>query len=217
MCPVVVVSFDLDGTLVDDTFVNLVWHEGIPQLYSLREGIPFDTAVMAMKREYDKIGKERLEWYNLQYWIRRFDLQITPHELLTRYKHNIHTYPEVSTVLAELKKRGFRLIVITNARSEFAELELKRTKIKNYFEQVFSATSDFGLVKKHRIYIRRYVVSLKSPHTTWCMWGMTRILTLMSRENWGLPLSTSTEVAKRKGRLCSIPWKSYVSSCSCDV
>lgn len=148
MCPVVVVSFDLDGTLVDDTFVNLVWHEGIPQLYSLREGIPFDTAVMTMKREYDKIGKERLEWYNLQYWIRRFDLQITPHELLTRYKHNIHTYPEVPTVLAELKKRGFRLIVITNARSEFAELELKRTKIKNYFEQVFSATSDFGLVKK---------------------------------------------------------------------
>jgi len=117
-------------------------------LYSAKKRVSFDDARKAVKREYDKIGRERLEWYDLQYWTRKFDLNVAWQELLRYFEHKIKTYPEVPKVLEELKKRGFRLIIVTNARREFAELELRKAKIENYFERVFSSTSDFALVKK---------------------------------------------------------------------
>jgi len=101
-----------------------------------------------VKREYDKIGKERIEWYDLHYWIRKFGLNVKVQELLKRFEHKIKTYPEVPRVLDELKQKGFRLIIVTNANREFSELELKKAKIDIYFKHVLSSTSDFGLVNK---------------------------------------------------------------------
>jgi putative hydrolase of the HAD superfamily len=98
--------------------------------------------------EYDKVGKERLEWYDLNYWIRKFDLNIDGKELLGNFEHKIKTYPEVPNVLEQLKQKGFRLIILTNAHREFVELELNKAKIGNYFDHVFSSTSDFRMVKK---------------------------------------------------------------------
>ncbi len=144
-----VVSFDLDGTLTNFRFVNSVWLEEIPRLYSFEKRVSIDDARKAVKREYDKIGKDRLEWYDLRYWIRKFGLNIDGKELLKTFEHKIATYPEVPDVLEQLKQRGFRLIIVTNARREFVELELEKAEIESYFEHVFSSTSDFGMVKKN--------------------------------------------------------------------
>ena len=148
MVKIKVVSFDLDGTLIDYRFVDSVWFEGIPRLYSVKKRVSLDDAMKAVKREYDRVGKERLEWYDLHYWIMKFGLNVAPKELLRYFEHRIRTYSEVPKVLEELKQRGFRLIIVTNAHKEFVESELKKAKIQNYFERVFSSTSDFGLVKK---------------------------------------------------------------------
>ena len=142
-----IISFDLDGTLTDLKFVDSVWLEGIPRLYSISKTVSFNYAKEAVKQEYDKIGKERLEWYNLGYWIRKFDLNITPQELLGDFESRIAIFPEVPRVLSNLSEEGFELIVVTNARREFAELELRKAEIENHFKYVFSATSDFGLLK----------------------------------------------------------------------
>ena len=148
MVKIKVISFDLDGTLIDYRFVGSVWFEGIPRLYSVKKGVSFGDARKAVKGEYDRVGKERLEWYDLRYWMRKFGLNVAPQELMGYFEHRIKTYPEVPKVLEQLKQRGFRLIVVTNARREFVELELRKAEIENYFERVFSSTSDFGMVKK---------------------------------------------------------------------
>jgi putative hydrolase of the HAD superfamily len=98
--------------------------------------------------EYAKVGRERLEWYDLRYWIERLDLNVSPKELLNSYQHKIKIYPEVIEVLEEFSSKGLRLIIVSNARREFVDLELEKTHIAHYFERVFSSTSDFGLVKK---------------------------------------------------------------------
>ena len=68
-------------------------------------------------------------------------------------------------VLEELTQRGFRLIIITNASTEFLKFQLAKTDIGDYFEVVFSATSDFGLVKKTVDLYRRVCSILKIfPH-----------------------------------------------------
>jgi len=143
-----VVSFDLDGTLFDNTFVDSVWLEEIPRLYSVKNGISVDDAKKIVKREYDLVGKEKLEWYDIDYWIGKFGLNVEAEELLRSFEHKIRTYPEVPVVLEQLKQKGFRLVVVTNAHREFVGLELEKAKMRDYFDRVFSSTSDFGVVKK---------------------------------------------------------------------
>jgi len=143
-----VISFDLDGTITDISFADSVWLEGIPRLFALKNGLPFEDAKNRVISEYGKIGRERLEWYDLSYWITRLGLEVSPEEVLNSFQHRIRIFPEVPEVLQQLRDKRLRMIVVTNAKREFVDLELEKTKIRHYFERVFSSTSDFGLIKK---------------------------------------------------------------------
>jgi GMP/IMP 5'-nucleotidase len=148
MSKIKLVSFDLDGTITDTSFVDSVWLEGIPHLYASKKNLPFEDAKRLVKREYDMIGRERLEWYDPSYWITKFGLRVSSKELLNSFESKIRTFPEVGEVLEEIRLRGLRQIIVSNARREFVDLEIDKTNIAHYFEQVFSATSDFGEIKK---------------------------------------------------------------------
>jgi len=164
MSPRRVLSFDLDGTITDILFVNSVWLEGIPRLYAAKNGLSPEDARNRVMREYGKVGKDRLEWYDLGYWIVKFGLTISPEEVLNSFQRRIRLFPEVPGVLKECKDMGFRLVVVTNARREFVDLELEKTQIGHYFERVFSSTSDFGLIKKSvRVYRKVCSICCISP------------------------------------------------------
>lgn len=143
-----VISFDCDGTLTDMSFADSVWLEGIPRHYASKFNISVEDAKLRVRSEYDKIGNEKLEWYNPTYWIEKFGLNLAINEILEPFKDRIRTFPDVLDTLRELKKR-YRLIVTTNARREFVELELEKIGFRDHFEQIFSATSDFGLTKNN--------------------------------------------------------------------
>ena len=141
-----VFSFDVDGTLVSPGFVDCVWLQGIPKAYAEKEGLSFEQAFEYVKSEYDKIGEHRIEWYNIDYWLRKFDLDIPYETLFKKYEDEIMIYEEVESVLTVLKEEGYELILSSNAATEFIEFQIK--PIKKFFSHVFSATSDFGEVKK---------------------------------------------------------------------
>lgn len=141
-----VVSFDVDGTLVSPEFVDCVWLQGIPKAYAEKRGLRFEQAFEYVKSEYDKIGEHRIEWYNIDYWLRKFDLDIPYEMLFKKYEDEIMIYEEVESVLTVLKEEGYDLILSSNAATEFIEFQIN--PIKRFFSHVFSATSDFGEVKK---------------------------------------------------------------------
>lgn len=141
-----VISFDVDGTLVYPSFADHVWLEGVPQLYAKQYGIPFEIAKEKIFREYEKIGEEDIRWYELGYWFHHFHLEGSPHELLNRYKDKIMIYEEVSEVLDHLHRK-YTLIVVSNAHRDFLSLTL--SSIRMYFDQIFSATSDFKSARKY--------------------------------------------------------------------
>lgn len=144
-----IISFDLDGTLVDYSFVNAVWLDGVPRLYAKKRGMSLDAAKLKVRREYDAVGMKRLEWYDIEYWLSKFHLGSENWGMLFRkYKHKISIYPEVPQVLQTLRDAGHKLIVVSNAAREFLDTELEETGLIRYFEHVFSTTSDFNQVKK---------------------------------------------------------------------
>ena len=142
-----VISFDLDGTLVAPEFSEWVWGVGIPQLFAEKKGIPFDKAKEIVEGEYRKVGDGSLEWYDIKYWFNFFQLDGNWKPLLNRFSQRITTYPEVLKVLKDLSYH-YRLIIISNAAREFIDIEVEVAELRGYFSRIFSATSDFGQVKK---------------------------------------------------------------------
>ncbi|MFZ2071022.1 MAG: HAD family hydrolase [Halobacteriota archaeon] len=145
-----VFSFDVDGTLVSQRFADAVWLRGIPEAYATKEGLSFELAYEFVKFEYDRIGDHRIEWYRIDYWLRKFGLEITQEELFKRYKGTVKIYDDVAKVLEMLNEKGYELIISTNAATEFVEFQTQ--PIRKFFSHVFSATSDFGEVKKSNIF-----------------------------------------------------------------
>lgn len=141
-----IISFDVDGTLVSRGFADCVWLHGIPEAYAEKEGLSFEQAFEFVKSEYDKIGENRTEWYKIDYWLRKFGLEITREELFGKYESEIKIYEEVERVLKVLKAKDFELVVSSNAATEFVDFQIH--SIKKFFSRIFSATSDFNDVKK---------------------------------------------------------------------
>ena len=135
----------MDGTLVNSRFVDKVWMEGMPELYAEKHGLGFQEAKDCVVGEYMKIGSDRLEWYDLNYWLKKFQLKDTKEDLLERYLNEIEPYPEVKGAL-DILSENYALVVTSNAARDFIDVELEG--LVEYFADIFSATSDFKTVKK---------------------------------------------------------------------
>ncbi|MFQ6053153.1 MAG: HAD family hydrolase [Candidatus Bathyarchaeia archaeon] len=147
-----VVSFDMEGTLVDHRFSNLIWETDIPRLYAEQRGISLGAAREHVLGEYRKVGDERPEWYDVTYWFRRLGLAGDWRELLEQRRDTCRDYPEARGVLERLRD-GYVLIVTSNTIREFLEVQLRG--LAGFFAHVFSAPSDFGEVKRSADFYRR--------------------------------------------------------------
>ncbi len=142
-----IISFDMDGTLVDPEFTDWVWLRGIPELFAQQRGIPFDEAKALVIKEYQTVGEGAIEWYDIKYWFRRFQFDETWETLMRRYVDKIKTYEDVPPLLEYLKAK-YPLVLTSNAGREFIHLVMETTGLERYFNRIFSATSDFQVVKK---------------------------------------------------------------------
>ncbi|MFH0814044.1 MAG: HAD family hydrolase, partial [Pseudomonadota bacterium] len=62
------ISFDLDGTLVDATYTMWVWEIGIPELYAQKCNLSFSEAIAKVTADYERVGDASLIWYDIKYW-----------------------------------------------------------------------------------------------------------------------------------------------------
>jgi len=144
-----IISFDLDGTLVDLEYNDLIWFKEIPELVAKKKKISFEKSLKLIHEEYTKLGEHDLNWYDINYWISYFGIEISPNKIFEKYEPQVKIYPEVIPLLEELKK-NFILIVITAMPREFLVPKMK--KLEKYFKFSFSALSDFKELKNSEIY-----------------------------------------------------------------
>ncbi|MEA2086736.1 MAG: HAD family hydrolase [Candidatus Caldatribacteriota bacterium] len=144
-----IISFDVDGTLVDLEYNDLIWFKEIPELVAKKKKISFKKSLKLVQDEYTKLGEHNLNWYDINYWISYFDIEMSPNKIFEKYESQVKIYPEVIPLLEELKK-NFILIVITAMPREFLIPKMK--KLEKYFKFSFSALSDFKELKNSEIY-----------------------------------------------------------------
>jgi putative hydrolase of the HAD superfamily len=148
------ISFDMDGTLIASEFTDWVWGHGIPTLYAEKTGLSFEAAKVFVEKEYQKVGEGSIEWYDIKYWFHFFQLEESWRVLMNQFIDKISVYSDVDHTLERLKDK-FLLVLTTNAGREFIDVEMDATGLRRYFDRIFSATSDFGEVKKTIRFYRR--------------------------------------------------------------
>ena len=141
-----VVSFDLEGTLVDMAFSDKVWNEGLPRLYAWKADLAFDEAKRIVLSEYARVGEDRIEWYDIGFWFKHFGLSEDPQHLINSYKGYVRLFPETIEILEKLSQ-NYRLVLITNSNMLFIKTLVE--SIAHYFVRILSTTSEFGLLKKN--------------------------------------------------------------------
>ena len=151
-----VISFDVDGTLVDQKFNDLIWLNDIPALVAENRGRSFPEAKDFCCSEYTKVGDSDLRWYDIEYWLKKFKVPTPAIDILKKREESIIVYPDVLSVLQKLKEKGFKVIIITCMPRIF--LKEKIHTFDSHFDNVFSTISDFKKVKSPEIY--RHVAKL---------------------------------------------------------
>ena len=144
------VSFDAEGTLVTPDFSETIWHEAIPTLYAEKKGLDLAQAKKLITEEYNKIGVNRLEWYDIEYWFSCLGLGSSA-PVIQSCLNKIARYPEVVEVLSSLAGE-YNLIVSSGTPLELLHCLLR--DIKPYFVRVFSSISHYGQVKNPDFYLR---------------------------------------------------------------
>jgi 2-haloalkanoic acid dehalogenase type II len=141
------ISFDLDGTLTTPEFVDAVWRVGVPKHYAAKHGVKLAEARELIANLYDCMGDDELNWYDLPFWVKQLKLDVNAEQLIAEYENLIALFPDVTETLSSLRQRH-DLIIVSNANRMFLDREVAVTGIENYFKKIFSATSDFGRVKR---------------------------------------------------------------------
>jgi len=155
-----IVSFDVEGTLVTTDFSAAIWFEGIPGDYAAKHNIPFEEAKQFVFGEYAKVGDQRTEWYDINYWMKHFDLGSSD-KFLAKYRDRVKLFPESMDVLESLGTK-YDLIVASATPREFLTHLLDG--IKPYFIEIFSSISDFKSPKTRDFYKNICRKMNTSPH-----------------------------------------------------
>ncbi|MCS7095851.1 MAG: HAD family hydrolase [Nitrososphaerota archaeon] len=205
MAGVKVVSFDLEGTLVDMAFSEKVWNEGLPRLYAQKANLDFEEAKRIVLGEYALVGEDHVEWYDIAYWFRHFGLSGDPEQLLESYKSLVHLFPESLQALKTLGAR-FRLVLTTNSNPLF--IRVLARDIAQYFSHVFSVTSKFRLLKRNSEAYRQICLSMGIKPTEMAHVGDRLLDDYKSPRSIGI----RAYLLSRTGEDCSVPEEFKVMS-----
>jgi putative hydrolase of the HAD superfamily len=147
----------MEGTLIDHAFSHAIWETEIPRLYAEKHGLDLEAARKMVLKKYGTVGDRRREWYDVDYWFRRFGLEADWRKLMHARAGLITVYPDAAEALERLSG-VYPMIVSSNTIREFLDLQVDA--VGHYFTHVYSAPSDFGTVKKDAGFYRLIIGSL---------------------------------------------------------
>lgn len=138
------VLLDLDGTLLDLAFDNYIWLERIPRDWALRQGVTHEAALRSLAPRF-KAVEGTLDWYDIDYWSRELAVDVAAVHREERAR--IAWLPGARQLLAGLRARGKRLVLLTNAHPATLAIKDEVTAVRACFDAAWSSHS-FGAPKE---------------------------------------------------------------------
>lgn len=130
------VLLDLDGTLLDLDFDNHFWQTRVPRAWGARRGIDEATARALLQPRFAAC-EGSLPWYSTEYWSQELELDIAA--LKRQEAGRIRWLPGAQRFLAAARRRGKRLVLLTNAHPQALAIKHERTGVLDHFDASFSA------------------------------------------------------------------------------
>ena len=142
------ILLDLDGTLLDLNFDLHFWLEYLPLVYSEKHNISHQEAkdtIMPMLNA--EMGK--LNWYCLDYWQERLELDIV--QLKLNISHLIQIMPHVEDFLNAARANNKKIVLATNAHRATIKLKMSIVQLEHHFDCVISS-HDYGAAKQEQTF-----------------------------------------------------------------
>lgn len=137
------VILDLDGTLLDLDFDNHFWQVLVPRAWGAQRGMTQAEARAALVPRF-RACEGTLDWYSTRYWSRELGLDIPA--LKREDSDRIRWLPGAERFLAEVRRQGKQLVLLTDSHPEAIEVKDARTGFLAHFDRAFSS-HDFGAPK----------------------------------------------------------------------
>jgi putative hydrolase of the HAD superfamily len=118
------VLLDMDGTLLDLEFDNVLWNHRLPERFAAERSISIEDAREHLF-SHMRTTRARLEFYCIDYWTRFTALDIVA--LHRELDHLIRYRPHAQTFLRAARRAGKRLVLVTNAHRASLDVKDART------------------------------------------------------------------------------------------
>ncbi len=138
------VLLDMDGTLLDLNYDNVLWNERLPERYATLHGVTIPAAREKLERHIAET-RHTIEHYCLDYWARFTQLNMLAlhRELMQLIRYR----PHAETFLARLRASGRRAVLVTNAHRGGLDIKNERTGLTHRVDRTFSS-HDFRAPKE---------------------------------------------------------------------
>ncbi|HEY6644705.1 GMP/IMP nucleotidase [Povalibacter sp.] len=138
------VLLDMDGTLLDLQFDNYFWLQLVPERFAQRHALTLDVARQILAPRF-AARQGTLDWYCTDFWSRDLDLDIAG--LKHQVRERVNYLPGAESFLAEMRRRGLRTVLLTNAHRDALRVKDAQSGLTRYFDVVVSS-HDYGMPKE---------------------------------------------------------------------
>ena len=136
------IVFDFDGTIADtyDQLINLA--NELAEEFNYKPISQSEVLRLKNLSSWEIIKQAQIPLFKIPFLFKRIQKE------LSQEIDRVKLFPEMETVLLQLKKRGYRLGVITSNSQENVQIVLANYQLEHIFDFIYAETTIFG---KHRV------------------------------------------------------------------
>jgi 5'-nucleotidase len=151
------VLLDMDGTLLDLGFDNYFWLELVPERFAARQQLSLEEAMAQLVPRF-AAKQGTLDWYCTDYWSRELGLDIAA--LKREVGERVCFLPGARQFLEQLRSRGLRVALVTNAHHDSLSVKADRTGLIEYFHATV-CSHQYGVPKEYPQFWARLEAQLR--------------------------------------------------------
>ncbi|WP_374530438.1 HAD-IA family hydrolase [Acinetobacter sp.] len=131
-----IVIFDMDGTLLDLAYDDLIWNQLLPIRYAETHQCTLEQSQATLFEFYQQ-HSHTLNWYSSRFWSAKVGVDVLA--LQQEHQHKVSLRGGCIELLEYLKANKYPCWLATNADCASLKFKLEQTGIAEYFDVIVSS------------------------------------------------------------------------------